>query len=241
MATSNNVTAPKPCSLNSEPCISSQRQPLGCRFLLSEHKMPHPAIQIIVWLSLAFLAQRLMPFYLLGFSLLLLAIALRLCAKQLLKLLKRTRWILFSLLLIYAYSTPGAALISSWGVYAPTREGLLEGALQLGRLLAMLSGLAILLSLLTRAQFICGIFVLAYPLRWIGISRERVAVRLALTLQYAEPTMGDTAADWRGAIRRALSRPEMAAGQIELQRQPLHSIDVVVLLGSLTMILLGMR
>jgi len=60
-------------------------------------------------------------------------------------------------------------------------------------------------------------------------------------LQYAEPTMGDTAADWRGAIRRALSRPEMAAGQIELQRQPLHSIDVVVLLGSLTMILLGMR
>ena len=47
--------------------------------------------------------------------------------------------------------------------------------------------------------------------------------------------------DWRGAIRRALSRPEMAAGQIELQRQPLRSIDGVVLLGSLTMILLGMR
>jgi len=203
--------------------------------------MPHPAAQILVWLALAFLAQRLLPLSLSLFSLLLLGIALRLCAKQLLKLLKRTRWILLSLLVIYAYSTPGAALIGAWGVYAPTREGLLEGALQLGRLLAMLSGLAILLSLLNREQFICGIYALAYPLRWIGISRERAAVRLALTLQYAEPTMGDTAADWRGAIRRALARPATEAGQIELQQPAWRSIDIVCILFGLAIILLGVR
>lgn len=203
--------------------------------------MPHPAAQILVWLSLAFLAQRLLPLYLSLFSLLLLAIALRLCAKQLLKLLKRTRWIMLSLLLIYAYSTPGTALIATWGVYAPTIEGLTDGALQLGRLLAMLSGLAILLSLLNREQFIGGIYVLAYPLRWIGIARERAAVRLALTLQYAEPTMGDTAADWRGAIRRALVRPAAGAGQIELQQPAWRSIDAVCLLFSLAIILLGVR
>jgi len=183
----------------------------------------------------------LLPLSLSLFSLLLLGIALRLCAKQLLKLLKRTRWILLSLLVIYAYSTPGAALIGAWGVYAPTREGLLEGALQLGRLLAMLSGLAILLSLLNREQFICGIYALAYPLRWIGISRERAAVRLALTLQYAEPTMGDTAADWRGAIRRALARPATEAGQIELQQPAWRSIDIVCILFGLAIILLGVR
>ena len=203
--------------------------------------MPHPAAQILVWLALAFLAQRLLPLSLSLFSLLLLGIALRLCAKQLLKLLKRTRWILLSLLVIYAYSTPGAALIGAWGVYAPTREGLLEGALQLGRLLAMLSGLAILLSLLNREQFICGIYALAYPLRWIGISRERAAVRLALTLQYAEPTMGDTAADWRGAIWRALARPATEAGQIELQQPAWRSIDIVCILFGLAIILLGVR
>lgn len=202
--------------------------------------MPHPAIQIVVWLALAFLAQRLMPLPLSIFSLLLLWIALRLCAKQLLKLLKRTRWILLSLLLIYAYSTPGTALIGSWGVYAPTREGLLEGGMQLGRLLAMLSALAILLSLLSREQFICGIYELAYPLRWIGISRERAALRLALTLQYAEPTMGDTAADWRGAIHSALTPPATGAGQIELPRSVWRSIDVVWLLVCLAIILLGM-
>jgi energy-coupling factor transport system permease protein len=203
--------------------------------------MPHPAVQILVWLALAFLAQRLLPLYLLPFSLLLLAIALRLCTKQLLKLLKRTRWIMLSLLLIYAYSTPGTALIGAWGVYAPTIEGLTDGALQLGRLLAMLSGLAILLSLLNREQFIGGIYVLAYPLRWIGIARERAAVRLALTLQYAEPTMGDTAADWRGAIRSALAWQATEAGQIELQQPAWRSIDVVCLLFSLTIILLGVR
>ncbi|GAB4120323.1 MAG: hypothetical protein Fur0026_11300 [Sideroxydans sp.] len=203
--------------------------------------MPHPAVQILLWLSLAFLTQRLMVLPMAILCVLLLAIALRLCRQQLLKLLKRTRWIMFSLLLIYAYSTPGIALIAAWGIYAPTLEGLTDGAVQLGRLLAMLSGLAILLSLLTRTQFICGIHALAYPVRWIGISRERAAVRLALTLQYAEPTMGDTAADWRGTIRNALCRPKMAAGQIELPRQPLRRIDVMLLVLSLALMVWGGR
>ena len=203
--------------------------------------MPHPAVQIIVWISLAFLAQRLLPIPLALFCVVLLALALKLCAQQLLKLLKRTRWIMYSLLLIYAHPTPGDALVGAWGVYAPTLEGLTDGALQLMRLLAMLSSLAILLSLLNRAQFIGGIYTLAYPLRWIGIERERAAVRLALTLQYAEPAMGETAADWRGAIRHALKMPSVKDGHIGLHRPHWRAIDGLGLIFGAAMLWLGVR
>ena len=90
---------------------------------------PHPAVQILVWMLLALLAQRLQPLALLVLAALLFGLALRLCRKQLLSLLRRTRWILFSLLLIYAYTTPGAALWSMFGVVSPSREGLLDGLL----------------------------------------------------------------------------------------------------------------
>jgi energy-coupling factor transport system permease protein len=156
-------------------------------------------------------------------------LALRLCRKQLLSLLRRTRWILFSLLLIYAYTTPGAALWAMQGVVSPTREGLLDGLLQLGRLVSVLSGLAILLELLPQTQLISGLYSLAHPLRWLGLSRERVAVRLALTLEYAESAMRDTASDWRSTINAAMQPSAVRTKHIKLSVQPFRTVDVLLL------------
>jgi energy-coupling factor transport system permease protein len=195
-------------------------------FLNEGNVMPHPAVLILVWVTLAIVAQALPVAGLLVLVPLLLGLAFMLDARQLTRLLRRTRWILLSLLLIYAYTTPGAGWMPELGRYSPTMEGMGEGLLQLGRLLSMLSGLAILLSLLTQAQFISGIHTLALPLRWLGLSRERIAVRLALTLEYAEPAMGETAANWRGAIREALRPPQGGgARQVELYSPPLHMVD----------------
>lgn len=192
--------------------------------------MPHPAIQILIWVTLAISAQALSALGLLVMTAVLFVIAVKLNSRQLFSLIRRTRWILFSLLLIYAYTTPGVALLTELGRYSPTLEGLSDGLIQLGRLLSMLSGLAILLSLLTESQFISGIHTLAYPLIWFGGSRERVAVRLALTLQYAEPTMRDTAADWRQAIRDALQPPLETGQHVMLGRNMLKAIDGLCLL-----------
>jgi energy-coupling factor transporter transmembrane protein EcfT len=199
--------------------------------------IPHPAVQILVWMLLALLAQRLQPLALLAMSTVLFGLALRLSAKQLLSLLRRTRWILFSLLLIYAYTTPGTALWAQLGIVSPTREGLLDGLLQLGRLLSVLSGLAILLELLPQAQLISGLYTLAYPLRWLGLSRERIAVRLALTLEYAESAMSDTAKDWRTTICAALQPSATGATHIELHLQPFGVIDGLLLLASAAVLL----
>lgn len=200
--------------------------------------IPHPAVQIFVWALLALLAQRLQPLALLLLSTVLFVSALKLCATQLLRLLRRTRWILFSLLLIYAYTTPGATLWTQLGVVSPTREGLLDGLLQLGRLLSVLSGLAILLEVLPQEQLISGLYTLAYPLRWFGLSRERIAVRLALTLEYAESAMSDTAKDWRTTISAALQPTTTGATHIELRLQAFGVIDGLLLLAS-TAVLIG--
>lgn len=189
----------------------------------------HPAAQILLWIMLVLLAQRCQPLLLMALCLITSAAALRMDSAQFLRLLRRTRWIAFSLLLIYAWATPGRALINDWGGLSPTYEGLLDGAMQLGRLLCALAGLAVLLVSLPQALLISGLYTLAYPLRLFGLSRERFAVRLALTLEYAEMTMHDTAKDWRTTIARAMTATAAGAEQIELPRQPYGLLDVVLL------------
>lgn len=203
--------------------------------------IPHPAVQILVWIALSLLAQRLAALPLLLLSTVLFGLALRFCAAQLLSLLRRTRWILFSLLLIYAYTTAGTAVWEQLGMMSPTREGVLDGLLQLGRLLSVLSGLAILLALLPQEQLISGLYTLAYPLRWLGLSRERIAVRLALTLQYAETAMRDTASDWRATINAALQPHSAGAKHIELRLQAFGVVDVLLVAAIAFMLLGGWR
>jgi energy-coupling factor transporter transmembrane protein EcfT len=191
----------------------------------------------MLWMLLVLLAQHWQPAALLAVCLAGCGIALRLCAEQFLGLLRRTRWIAFSLLLIYAYATPGVALWGGLGSFSPTREGLLEGLLQLGRLLCALSSLAVLLASLSQERLISGLYSLAYPLRFFGLSRERFAVRLALTLEYAENSMRDAAGDWHATIERSLQADATGVAHIELQRQRYGLMDVLLLVAGLALII----
>jgi energy-coupling factor transport system permease protein len=182
---------------------------------------------------LVLLAQRCQPVWLFLLCLPICTVALRLDSAQFLRLLRRTRWIALSLLLIYAWATPGRAVLNGLGSLSPTWEGLLDGALQLGRLLCALAGLAVLLASLTRQRLIGGLYVLAWPLRFFGLSRERFAVRLALTLDYAETSMHDTAQDWRAAIAQAMGGDGGGSMTIELQHQSYAWLDGILLLSGM--------
>lgn len=105
---------------------------------------------------------------------------------QLLKLLRRTRWLMAVLLLTYAYALPGTPLWLALDWASPISEGLQQGALRVGRLLMLLAGLAVLLAYTPRPRLIYGLYVLARPLAWIGLDRRAFAVRLGLTLDYVE-------------------------------------------------------
>lgn len=199
---------------------------------------PHPATLILLWIFLAIAMQLLPATGLLLVGVPLLATAYALSVARLTTLLRRTRWIMLSLLLIYAYATPGAALLPSLAQFSPTVEGLVDGLLQLGRLVFALAGLSVLLALLPQRQLISGLYVLGYPLRYAGLSRERMAVRLALTLRYAESGMSDAAANWRSHIEQGLAPAEVSHHNIELQVTPFAMRDgLLLVLGGISLVL----
>jgi len=176
----------------------------------------HPASQILVWCLLVAIMQFLNPRILLVVAGLVLLAALILSAHKLIQLLRRTRWIMLSLLLIYAYSTSGQPLFDSLGMFSPSREGLGDGVLQLTRLLVALAGLAMLLDHLHRQQLIAGLYTLLAPLQWMGVSRERIAVRLALTLHYAEIAMLHKSHTWQDSLRSLFEPHDETGRQMEL-------------------------
>ncbi|MES1982233.1 MAG: CbiQ family ECF transporter T component [Pseudomonadota bacterium] len=178
--------------------------------------MPHPAALILLWVGLTVAMQSLQVSALLLTGAALLAAAWALDSARLFALLRRTRWIMLSLLLIYGYATPGTGIWMAIGIYSPTWQGLGDGLLQLGRLANTLAGLCILLSLLPQQKLLGGLYTLTYPLRYFGDGRERLAVRLALTLRYAETTLLDTSADWRADIHNRLAPAEFNVASIEI-------------------------
>lgn len=188
----------------------------------------HPATLLLLWAALAILAQALQ-----WRSVLLLAascsmLALIWSGQRMLTLLRRTRWILLSLVLLYAYITPGEPLLEQLGMMSPVREGLSEGGVQLLRLLTVLAGLSILLGRLTREQLITALHTLLYPLQYLGGSRERIAVRLALTLHYAERQLQEGSIE-RHTIRQWLDVTPVDSSEVVLHNQSLGWHDWLVL------------
>ncbi|CAG0991324.1 hypothetical protein MTYP_02299 [Methylophilaceae bacterium] len=102
------------------------------------------------------------------------------------RLLRRIRWILAFLLIIYAFNTPGEYLYD-WPVsFVPTYEGIRLGFEQAIRVCLLIAGLSVLLATTSREHIIAGLYVLSSPFRLIGLDPERFAVRLWLTLHYVE-------------------------------------------------------
>ena len=190
----------------------------------------HPAAQILAWCILVIMMETLSPFTLLVLSAIVLTIASVISRHKLVMLLRRTRWIMLSLMVVYACSTPGEALVTRFGAFSPTHEGLTDGALQLMRLLAALAALAVLLDRLHRQQLVAGLYFLLKPLQWLGISPDRLAVRLALTLHYAEAAMLREGKDWKTELRQVFEPHDEPVRQIELPEYRFGLQDAAMLL-----------
>lgn len=201
----------------------------------------HPATLISTWCLLVAAMQFLTIGPLLVSACIVLVSALVLSARKLMQLLRRTRWIMLSLLLVYAYTQPGQPLLESFGMFSPSREGLGDGVLQLTRILSALAGLAILLDRLHRQQLIAGLYTLLAPLGLIGVSRERVAVRLALTLQYAEAAMVRESRTWQGTLRSLFEPHGETAKQTELTLYRFGARDGLLVVFALLSLFLALR
>lgn len=198
----------------------------------------HPATQILIWCLLVAAMQFLPAGRLLMAASLVLLIAFAWSHRKFIQLLRRTRWVMFSLWLIYAFTTPGDALLDV--LFSPSREGVLEGGLQMMRLLAALAGLAILLDRLPRQQLMAGLYSLFMPLQWLGWSRERLAVRLALTLHYAEVAMLRASMSWQDNLRSLFEPPTEEQKTMELPVYHFMLTDACLLAISVSLLWLAL-
>jgi energy-coupling factor transporter transmembrane protein EcfT len=139
---------------------------------------------VALWLWLVSFLPWLERLPLFAASSVLLVLALRFARLRLLRALPRLRWLLLAMLLVYAWATPGQYLWA--GMLAPTREGLLLGGEQVLRIITVIASLQVLLQSMSRGELFAGLYALARPLEWFGLSRERLAVRLALTIEMTE-------------------------------------------------------
>ena len=146
-------------------------------------KRPQPASLILLGLA-ALLAASSRE----GTALVLCALALAVAAlivapSHLRLLLRRSRWLLLTMLVMFGWLTPGTPLANIPGA---SQEGLLLAVANLARLVIALSTVSLLLKALTAPELVAGMRALLAPLAFLKISRDRIAVRLALTLNEVE-------------------------------------------------------
>ncbi|MBS4099561.1 MAG: hypothetical protein KGZ83_22375 [Sulfuricella sp.] len=164
----------------------------------------HPATRLLMWLTFALFLPWLGALSLALASVALLPFLLAGNRSPFIKLLRRTRWLLLSIFLIYALATPGTELLPVLGAFSPTSEGLHSGALQAWRLAILLAGLALLLTATPGKELLAGIYYLIRPFAALGVASDRIAARVWLTLYYAEQTLILTPREWREKLHNAL-------------------------------------
>lgn len=146
-------------------------------------KHPYSASAILLGLATVLAASSREAHPLLLASLVLILAAVITARRHFGLLFRRSRWLLLTLVILFGWLTPGTPLP---GVPGASQEGLLLAAENLGRLLIALAVVAMLLTALTPAELVAGLRSLLAPLSLLGISRDRIAVRLALTLEEVE-------------------------------------------------------
>lgn len=185
--------------------------------------MWHPAALLITWLGLVLFLQQL-PFEpLLAVAVVMLAVAFAYAPQRSRRLLWRSRWLLLSLCILFAFFTPGEYLPGLAGKLGITREGLQHAGEQLARLVAMLASLALLHEQLGTAGLLAGLYALLAPFRW----RERTVVRLMLVLDTVENA---PRGDWRAWLAPA-DETAAADERLTLAYRPFRARDGALVLA----------
>lgn len=171
-------------------------------------KRPHPASLILLGLTVLLAVSSRDGMTLFLGSLGLVLTALLVAASHLRLLLRRSRWLLLTMLVMFGWLTPGTPALLIPGA---TQEGLWLAVDNFARLLAALATVALILQTLSASELVAGIRSLLAPLALLNISRDRIAVRLALTLNEVEASR-NAGSDGPGRRESTLTLPASAIG-----------------------------
>ncbi|THF62481.1 CbiQ family ECF transporter T component [Pseudothauera rhizosphaerae] len=187
----------------------------------------HAGFLILLWIAVVGALQFLRPDLLVAVVAVLAAIALWVARARTLRLLRRVRILLVAIVVLFAGFTPGEAVLADWPALSPSREGLLLALEHAGRLVAVVFCVAILLQKLSTDRLVGGLYALSRPFALVGLSSERVAVRMLLVLRYVDDPQGR---GWRHWLDDEVEAP---AETLHLQRERLGTVERVLLVTAL--------
>ncbi len=143
-------------------------------------------------------------------------------------LLKRARWLLLSMAVLFLFFTPGAYLpgLPQW--FGVTYEGVERAYDQLSRLLIMLTTLALLHERLGTVGLLSALHALLRPFSL----RDATVVRLMLVLEYAEGREKLSWREWLSPASDAMpANDTLRVPAIRLQR---HDVLMILLCYTIT-------
>ena len=153
--------------------------------------------------------------------------------RRALRLIRRARWLLLSIVVLFALATPGQRLPGAPGDLGLTVDGLLLAAEHAIRLLLLLATLAFVHERLGTAGFMVGLHWLLVPLAGWRTLRERIVVRLMLVLEYVENA---PLGDWRAWLVAQMPGPD----KLHLAVRPVRLADwVMIMLLGFSIIAMG--
>lgn len=182
----------------------------------------HPATLLVLWGGFVLFTQSLGPVFLGVATLLGMPVAMAFSRHRTITLLRRTRWLILSIVLLFLFAVPGERLPGWPGDIGITYDGLALAAEHCLRLVLLLASLALLHERLGNIGMMSGLYWLLAPLAGWRTLRERIVVRLMLVLDYVErpPTAG-----WRGWLGAEDVGPE----SMDLAVRQARGVDWLVL------------
>jgi len=103
-------------------------------------------------------------------------------SRQTWRMMGRLRILFISIASLYFWFTPGQLIVPIMGQVSPTYQGLWQGIERIYALMLLLIASRALIDVVPRSDLVAGLYCLARPLQWCGVSRERLVVRLILTM-----------------------------------------------------------
>ncbi len=190
----------------------------------------HPVVKIVFLISILLLMNIIPVQLLIVLCVFFFILAIWKGNGQYLKVLSRMRWLWFSLLLIYALTTPGEYIADFSVTILPTYEGLQAGVMQVCKLCCALAILNLLFSTSNKEQLLAALFYLLTPLKWLGFNIEKFSARLLLTFEYVEVFAERSKIDWH--FLQALHQSSLNINNnknVNLQLQPIQWIDKIAI------------
>jgi energy-coupling factor transporter transmembrane protein EcfT len=193
----------------------------------------HVIVKLLSLILLAFLLTTLYVSQLVWLVIALLSISFSVNQFTLLNMLRRVRWLLIVLVLVYAFAAPGEYMQIWRFRVKPTYEGVTLGLTHALNIVSMLAGLSLVLATTSRSKLIGGIYQLFKPLKYLGLNAEKFAVRIWLTLDYAEARQSFTFQHLKAfrldqALEAHLSESKSSPDQIAIEVYSFKLFDWIV-------------